>query len=67
MNLNDEVIAHIAKILQIAILTGTDIVDNLRQMRLQVDNNELYLDSEYERQSEEIIAKMLNEIKSIEE
>ena len=34
MKLNGEVIAHIAKQLQLAILTGTDIVDNLRMIRL---------------------------------
>ena len=41
MKLNDEVIAHIAKQLQLAILTGTDIVDNLRMIRLTAENNEL--------------------------
>ena len=27
--LSDEAIAHVAKLLQVAIITGTDIVDNL--------------------------------------
>ena len=34
MVLTDDAIAGIAKLLQVAILTGTDIVDNLRTMRL---------------------------------
>ena len=46
MKLNDEVIAHIAKLLQIAILSGTDIVDNLRQIQLKEANGELYLNTE---------------------
>ena len=49
MKLNDEVIAHIAKQLQMAILTGTDIVDNLRMIRLQEEAGQLYLDEEYEK------------------
>lgn len=35
LKLSDEVIGHIAKVLQLALLTGTDIVDNLRMLRLQ--------------------------------
>ena len=49
MKLNDEVIAHIAKQLQLAILTGTDIVDNLRQVELEVDpeTNKLVANRDY--------------------
>ena len=35
--LDDSVIANIAKLIQIAILTGTDIVDNLRTLSLNID------------------------------
>jgi hypothetical protein len=38
--LTDESIAQIAKLLQIAILTGTDIVDNLRTMRFKTNDDE---------------------------
>lgn len=34
LKLSDETISHIAKILQLALLTGTDIVDNMRTIRL---------------------------------
>ena len=61
MKLNDEVIAHIAKQLQLAILTGTDIVDNLRMIRLSVENNELYLDATYSEIAEQNEKKMLEE------
>ena len=49
MKLSDEVISHVAQILQIAIISGTDIVDNLRMIRLIEENNELYLDPVYEK------------------
>ena len=61
MKLNDEVIAHIAKQLQLAILTGTDIVDNLRMIRLQEEAGELFLNSEYAKQAEENEKRMLEE------
>jgi hypothetical protein len=38
--LSDETIGQIAKLLQVAIITGTDIVDNLRTIRLQVGDGE---------------------------
>ena len=39
--LSDETIGQIAKLLQVAIITGTDIVDNLRTIRLQVGDGEM--------------------------
>ena len=33
--LNDDVLSQIARLLQLAIVTQTDIVDNLRQLRLE--------------------------------
>ena len=46
MKLTDEVIAHIAKQLQLAILTDTDIVDNLRMIRLQEEEGQLLIEKE---------------------
>ncbi len=65
MKLNDEVIAHIAKQLQLAILTGTDIVDNLRMIRLAEENNELYLDPVYSKIYEQNEKKMLEEAEKL--
>ncbi len=65
MKLNDQVIAHIAKQLQLAILTGTDIVDNLRMIRLAVEDNELYLDPVYAKISEQNEKKMLEEAEKL--
>jgi hypothetical protein len=39
-SLSDETIGQIAKLLQVAIITGTDIVDNLRTIRLRVGDGE---------------------------
>jgi len=65
MKLNDEVIAHIAKQLQLAILTGTDIVDNLRMIRLQEENGQLFLDSEYVAVAKENEKRMLEEAEKL--
>jgi len=37
--LEDSTIAQIAKCLQVAILTGTDIADNLRQLQLEIKSD----------------------------
>ena len=47
-SLNDSTIAHIARLLQVAMLTGTDIIDHMRTIRLESDeNNSLVLEGEY--------------------
>jgi len=60
---SDEVIAQIAKAVQIAILSGTDIVDHLRTACFITDDNMLYISPEYKQRFEENIEKMLEEIK----
>ena len=65
MKLNDHVIAHIAKQLQLAILTGTDIIDNLRMIRLQEEEGQLYLDPEYVLTAEENEKKMLEQAEKL--
>ena len=65
MKLNDEVIAHIAKQLQLAILTGTDIIDNLRMIKLQEKEGELYLDSDYVVETKENENKMLEGVEKL--
>jgi hypothetical protein len=65
MKLNDEVIAHIAKLLQLAILTGTDVIDNLRMIRLQTEKEELFLHDDYVKQSEENEKRMLAQVQEL--
>lgn len=61
MKLQDSSIGHIAKILQMAILTGTDIVDHLRMVRFELDDDQtLKLNEEYEKVFNESIEKMMS-------
>lgn len=47
MKLSDETIAHVVKLLQIAIMTGTDITDNFRMLELIEENGILNIDQDY--------------------
>ena len=59
LRLDDEVIAHIAKILQVAILSGTDVTDGLRMLRLFEEDGILFINEEYDSNFDENIDKML--------
>ncbi len=61
VKLNDSVIAHFVKLLQLGLLTGTDIVDHFRMVRLSLEEDELYLNKEYQQNQESNIEKMLQE------
>ena len=65
MKLDDEVIAHIAKTVQLGILTGTDVVDHLRMMVLEESEGRRFLNEEYRTSSEENIDKMLVEVATL--
>lgn len=67
MKLSDEVIGHIAKQLQIAILTGTDVVDNLRMIELHESAGKLYLNPEYAVNSAELEKRMVESAKVLSE
>ena len=64
MKLNDEAIGQIAKILQVAILTGTDVVDNLRQIEFTTSDDEICLTDDYTDQFENNLSKMIDSAKS---
>ena len=65
-NLSDTAIAHIAKILQVAILTGTDISDNLRQFELTTDENgKLTVSENFVKTFNENVEKMMNEVQAV--
>ena len=63
---DDAVVSVIAKTLQLAILTGTDIVDNLRRIEVQ-ENSEgtLTVTPNYNSQFEHWVAKMLEELETL--
>lgn len=58
--LDDSVISHIAKILQVSMLTGTDIVDHIRMVRLDAsDTGTLVLSDDYSNVFDVSIDKMM--------
>ena len=65
MRLDDSVIAHVAKLIQLAILTGTDVVDHMRMIRLDADDQVLFLNSEYEENSTRNIQAMLEKVEEL--
>ena len=67
MKLDDGVIAHIAQLIQIAIITGTDIVDNMRMMVLTESDGVLSLDPDYENQNKENLQRMLDQVEFAED
>ena len=60
-NLDDNVISEIARLLQVALLTGTDIVDNLRTIRVERQGNAVTLHEGYIDSQTENIERMLSE------
>jgi len=63
MVLHDSTIAHIAKLIQMALLTGTDIVDHLRMMALEVgDEDCLKLNNEYRQKFDGDINDMMDQV-----
>ena len=61
--LDDSVVSHVAKLLQVALLTGTDIVDHMRMIRLKThtqDNAVLVLEEEYRSIFDSSLETMVN-------
>ena len=66
--LSNEVIAHLAKILQMAILGGTDVIDHIRMINVtpsDEDDESLVLTDEYREISDNQVQKMLDEINAL--
>jgi len=64
MHLHDSTIAHIAKLVQLAIITGTDVIDHLRMMKLDINDLEglIYIDKEYESDHSGSINDMIQKV-----
>jgi len=62
MTLSDTVIGHVAQLVQIAILTGTDVVDNLRMIELVDNEGTLELSEEYAQRANDNVQRMLQEV-----
>lgn len=67
LKMSDETISQVARLLQVAILSGTDVVDNLRTMRLVNDGGTLYPDPNFVDAFENNIQKMLEEVINVSE
>ena len=61
MTLTDNAISHIAKLVQVAILTGTDIVDNLRMAQFVNNGGQIDLSPDYHEQFNTNIDAMMEE------
>lgn len=62
---DDTVVSTIAKTLQLALLTGTDVVDNLRQIEVvENENGTLSVTPNYSSQFEHWVAKLLEELEA---
>ena len=60
--LSDSAIGQIAKLLQLAILSGTDVVDHLRTLKLVATDGNLELENSYKDQFEKNLESMLGDI-----
>jgi len=66
--LSDQTIGQIAKLVQVAILTGTDIIDNLRDMELTLgEDSTLVLSPDYSEKFSTNVEKMVSEAVNIQE
>jgi len=62
LKLDDMTIAHIVKLIQLGLITGTDIVDHMRMIELIVDDNGvLHVEPEYDQRQTDNIERMLKE------
>ena len=65
--LDDEVVAEVARSLQRALLTGTDIVDHIRSIELNVarGSNRIVLSEEYLERTQSNDQRMVDEAEEI--
>lgn len=65
LKLSDDSISMIAQALQVAILTGTDVVDNLRSIRLVENDGSLAPEPEFVKSWDANIQKLLAEAQEL--
>lgn len=68
--LNDELIYKIAQLIQLAMLTGTNVVDHMRQLRVEESSEfpeSLVLTPEYKEYFDKVLQVMLDEVNEIKE
>ena len=57
--LDDSVVGHLAKLLQVALITGTDIIDHMRMVRLTTESTKLVLEEDYKQTFDVSLDNML--------
>ena len=62
LHMTDNAIAHIAKLLQMAILTGTDIMDHLRAATFVAHDGQLEIHPDYQESFNENIQGMVEAV-----
>jgi len=67
MRLSDNSISQLVRVLQLALLTGTDITDNLRTMRFVDEDGILDPDPEYSANFENNLEKLREEANKLNE
>ena len=67
LKLSDEFIAQLVNVLQLAIISGTDIIDHLRMMRLVESDGSITMSSEYQAIFNSQIDTMLEEVNEMQE
>ena len=65
LKLTDNAISHVAQLLQVAILTGTDIVDNLRSAQFVVANGAIEISPDYFENFNENLDRMLQDASAL--
>lgn len=64
--LSDEFIGQVAKLVQLAIITGTNLVDNMRLLRVSVgEDDKIVLSDDYKEYFDRSIQKMLQEVEEL--
>ena len=59
LQFDDSVVGHVAKILQMALITGTDIIDHMRMIRLAEKDSKLFLEEDYQQTFDVSLDNML--------
>ena len=65
MKLSNQIIAEISRLLQVAILTGTDVVDNLRMIEVEESDGVLILTEDYRSSSERNIERLVEQAQEL--
>lgn len=60
LKLDDSVIAHIVKLIQLGFLQGLDVVDYFRQITLVEEDSQLFLDADYDEKISSEIQHLLD-------